>query len=161
MREVPVDRRREIQFQKVPQPDGTLKDQISGRQFDPSVVNQMVQLGATEEWTISNATEFWHPFHIHINDFQVVALNGQPYEAHGYEDTFPVPPHGSFTMRIRFTDFTGRFVFFAAQNTIDSSRSRPDFMPKEPPTSVATTRSALFSMPNMFARASRRLCGLW
>ena len=111
LRTVPVDRTRELEFQMVPQPDGTFKDQISGQQFDPDVVNQVVQLGATEEWTISNATEFWHPFHIHVNEFQVVALNGQPYEAHGYEDTFPVPPHGSFTMRIRFTDFTGRFVY--------------------------------------------------
>ena len=58
LRTVPVDRTRELEFQMVPQPDGTFKDQISGRQFDPDVVNQVVRLGATEEWTISNATEF-------------------------------------------------------------------------------------------------------
>jgi len=30
-------------------------------------------VGTTEEWTIRNASMSWHPFHIHINDYQVVA----------------------------------------------------------------------------------------
>ena len=40
-----------------------------------------------------------------------IAVNGRPVPVRYSEDTTPVPPHGSFTMRIRFTDFTGRFVY--------------------------------------------------
>ena len=53
----------------------------------------------------------WHPFHIHINDYQVVAVNGQPVPVRYHEDTTGIPPFGEFTMRTRFTDFPGRWVF--------------------------------------------------
>jgi len=41
----------------------------------------------------------------------VVAINGEPCTAHGYDDTFMVPPNGSITFRSRFLDYTGRFVY--------------------------------------------------
>ena len=56
---------------------------IDGKAFDPDRVDQTVELGALEEWTIHNDSDFWHPFHIHINDFQVVAIGDEPYDAHG------------------------------------------------------------------------------
>ena len=30
------------------------------------------KLGTTQEWTIKNVTQEFHPFHIHVNDFQVM-----------------------------------------------------------------------------------------
>ena len=71
---------------------------------------QTVALNAVEEWTISNANNYPHPFHIHINDSYVVKVNGEvvtPFWA----DTLPVPPKGNITFRMRFTDFTGKFVW--------------------------------------------------
>jgi suppressor of ftsI len=85
--------------------------EIDNQQFDEDRVDQWVQLGATEEWVINNDSNVWHPFHIHINDYQVTAVNGQPVTAHGYDDTTPVPPHGSITMRTRFLDYAGKFVY--------------------------------------------------
>jgi hypothetical protein len=38
-------------------------------------------------------------------------VNGRSVIARGYEDTVTVPPHGEVTIRSRFTDFTGRYVF--------------------------------------------------
>ena len=35
-----------------------------------------------------------HRFHIHINDFLVMSVNGQPYNAHGLQDTVVLPGHG-------------------------------------------------------------------
>jgi FtsP/CotA-like multicopper oxidase with cupredoxin domain len=102
-----VDQHREITFQV--QPNRVF--QIDGKQFDETRVDQIVQLGATEEWVINNDSNVWHPFHIHVNDFQVVAVNGEPVRAHSYEDTTQVPPHGSVTMRTRFLDFPGKFVY--------------------------------------------------
>ena len=66
-------------------------------------MDQKVPLNAMEEWVLFNTSEEWHPFHIHVNDFQVVAINGEPYTAHSYDDTFLIPAHGSFTMRAAFS----------------------------------------------------------
>jgi suppressor of ftsI len=52
-----------------------------------------------------------HPFHIHQNPFQVTHVNGLPYDGKGYNDTFPIPIGGDFTMRTLFEDFVGTFVF--------------------------------------------------
>ena len=103
-----VDRQRHLTFQIMGSPS---RFQIDGQMFDADRVDQTVPLNALEEWVIHNTSGDWHPFHIHVNDFQVVAINGEPYTAHGYDDTFLVPPYGSFTMRTRFLDFTGKFVY--------------------------------------------------
>ena len=71
---------------------------------------QTVALNAVEEWTINNVNGYPHPFHIHVNDSYVVKVNGEavtPYWA----DTLPVPPRGSITFRMRFTDFVGEYVW--------------------------------------------------
>ena len=63
-----------------------------------------------EEWTLRNASNEWHPFHIHVNPFQIVAINGVRQAGVRYADVVPVPPGGSVVIRQRFLDFTGRFV---------------------------------------------------
>jgi suppressor of ftsI len=52
-----------------------------------------------------------HPFHIHVNDFQVMSVNGQPYEAPGLQDTVVLPGRGQVVIRIPFEDFAGKFVY--------------------------------------------------
>ena len=79
--------------------------------FDGNRDDQVVRLNTTEEWVIRNASSTWHPFHIHINDYQVVAVNGQPVPVRYNEDTTGVPPFGEITMRTRFLDFPGRWVY--------------------------------------------------
>ena len=71
---------------------------------------QTVPLNAVEEWTIHSLNNYPHPFHIHINDMYVVKINDEPVTPF-WCDTLPVPSHGSFTFRMRFTDFTGKFVW--------------------------------------------------
>ena len=100
--------RRDITFQVFGSPE---QYAIDGHAFDPEQVDQTVRLNALEEWVIHNDSGDFHPFHIHVNDFQVVAINDQPQTAHGYNDTYLLPPHGSITMRTRFRDFTGKFVY--------------------------------------------------
>jgi FtsP/CotA-like multicopper oxidase with cupredoxin domain len=47
-----------------------------------------------------------------VNDFQVMSMNGRPYDARGLQDTVTIPPQGGETVvRIPFEDYTGRFVF--------------------------------------------------
>lgn len=83
---------------------------IDGHAFVEGRVDQTVKLGTTEEWTIRNESPEWHPFHIHVNDFQVMSRNGQALTPH-FEDTALLPPNGEIVMRTRFLDFTGKFVY--------------------------------------------------
>ena len=47
---------------------------IDRQQFSDGIVNQVMLLDTAEEWTIYNETTIAHPFHIHVNPFQVVEV---------------------------------------------------------------------------------------
>jgi FtsP/CotA-like multicopper oxidase with cupredoxin domain len=47
--------------------------QINGESFPENVIFQP-RLGTVEEWTILNYSNQPHPFHIHVNDFQVMSI---------------------------------------------------------------------------------------
>jgi FtsP/CotA-like multicopper oxidase with cupredoxin domain len=96
---------------------------INGKQFSGEI-DEFMKLGATEQWTLANdtlAAALAHPFHIHINPFQIVewfdpALNlppsgvkmGKPWV---WWDNFAIPPGGWVKMLTRFVDYTGTYVF--------------------------------------------------
>ncbi|MDR4511147.1 MAG: multicopper oxidase family protein [Nitrososphaeraceae archaeon] len=84
---------------------------IDGKIFDPNRVDQKVKLGDLEEWTIKNIDDEDHTFHIHVNDFQVMSVNGQQYDAHGLQDTVILPSNGEVVVRMPFEDFVGTFVY--------------------------------------------------
>jgi FtsP/CotA-like multicopper oxidase with cupredoxin domain len=84
---------------------------INDKEFDPDRVDVRPRLGTVEEWTLRNASNEQHPFHIHVNDFQVVSVGSEPYEAHGRQDTVPLLPGGDVVIRTPFADFTAKFVF--------------------------------------------------
>ena len=84
---------------------------INGTQYNPNITNVYVPLGSVEEWHLVNATLERHPFHIHVNDFQVTSIGGQPVNAKGTQDTVILPVGNDVVIRQRFTQFTGRFVF--------------------------------------------------
>ena len=102
-------------------PSGQARVTINGRKFEEEHFEETVQLGATEEWTIYNdnpgAGGAAHPFHIHINPFQVVAIktgpNAQEIELPKpwvWWDNIALPPGGHIRMRSRFVDFSGAYV---------------------------------------------------
>jgi FtsP/CotA-like multicopper oxidase with cupredoxin domain len=88
---------------------------IDNKTFDPNRIDQKVKLGTVEEWKLVNLDPAdsgnIHPFHIHVNDFQVVSVNGKPYDAHGYQDTVIIPTNGDVVIRIPFEDFVGKSVY--------------------------------------------------
>ena len=111
------------------------KHTINGKQFDGDIDQSMV-LGATEEWTLYNdSTGAAHPFHIHINPFQVVEIfnpaggNTTPVKLKQpwiWWDNFAIPPAyqpptptggtppppvpGYVKMITRFVDYAGVYV---------------------------------------------------
>jgi FtsP/CotA-like multicopper oxidase with cupredoxin domain len=85
---------------------------IDGKPFDDDRVDQVVELGAVEEWTVVNDSPLMHPFHIHVNPYQLTHVDGGPVEEPGYRDTVSIHPNGgSITFRILFADFPGTSVF--------------------------------------------------
>jgi FtsP/CotA-like multicopper oxidase with cupredoxin domain/plastocyanin len=94
---------------------------IDNQYFSHGRVDQTVVLGATEMWRIFNEHEAfagWHPFHLHVNDFDVLHTSVSPGELQPafYQDTVPLPPlndegPGRVDISSTFADFTGRFVY--------------------------------------------------
>lgn len=105
LRTRPVDTRRTITMSMT----GGFK--IDGKPFDHDRVDQVVELGALEEWTIVNDSVLVHPFHIHVNPFQVTHIDGVAVDEPSYRDTVTVKPRGSVTFRTVFEDFTGKSLF--------------------------------------------------
>jgi suppressor of ftsI len=103
-----VDRRRTLVFSENTR---TNRFFIDGKRFNHDRIDQRVKLGAVEEWTIRNVSRERHPFHIHVNDFQVISVDGRPYNARSLADTFPLPVGGEIVIRMHFTDFTGEYVY--------------------------------------------------
>ncbi len=112
-------------------PDGSApKYMINGKQFSDHVVDEKMMLDTAEEWTIFNSTStIFHPFHIHINPFQVTEIFDPTTMTAPLRipppwiwwDTFGLPPaaippggsvrqNGYIKMLTRFVDFPGSFV---------------------------------------------------
>lgn len=97
--------------------------------MDP--VTEKPVLGATEIWSFINVTDFAHPIHIHLIQFQV--LNRQPFDLElynetgqinmigpvtapgpgekGWKDTVSAPPGEITRIIARFVPHTGRYVW--------------------------------------------------
>jgi suppressor of ftsI len=80
---------------------------MNGHAWDPSYSEWTSTLGTVEEWFIRNDTEQDHPFHVHVNPFQITKVNGVTVPFSGHQDVAIVPRFGSITVRTKFTDFTG------------------------------------------------------
>jgi FtsP/CotA-like multicopper oxidase with cupredoxin domain len=111
LRRMHVDRYRQIVFHEVVPPSGKTQYLVNGHLFDPNYVPITMKLNSVEQWTIVNTDSEWHTFHIHQNPFQVISLNGRPPGYVSYEDTVGIPAFSRVVIRMRPTDFTGKFVF--------------------------------------------------
>ena len=88
--------------------------------YDPNSVEDkyVLELNTTEEWMLRNLAGGGHPFHIHVNPFQVVEVyNGRtrermvfnPLDA-PWQDVVAIPPEGYVKIRQRYLTFPGDFV---------------------------------------------------
>ena len=67
---------------------------INGKSFDPTRVDEFIEAGATEIWSIRNMSPMAHPFHAHAIQYQILSRNGVPATGTdlGWKDTFLVQP---------------------------------------------------------------------
>ncbi|MEO8590715.1 MAG: multicopper oxidase domain-containing protein [Flavobacteriales bacterium] len=81
--------------------------EINNALFDMDVINETVELGATEIWEFTNNTMVAHPIHIHDIQFNILDRNGAAPEdwENGWKDVVYVPAQGSARVITRFDDF--------------------------------------------------------
>lgn len=105
---------------------------INGQGFNMDEVAETVKLNTTEIWEIRNeknpgammdANGMAHPMHIHGVQFQVIDRQVMPglkagwdtvrdgYVDEGWKDTILVMPGERVKLLMRFSDFTGKFVY--------------------------------------------------
>ncbi|WP_350339744.1 multicopper oxidase family protein [Actinotalea lenta] len=90
---------------------GGMQFLIDGRAFDADRVDQRVELGTVEEWTIRNATMMDHPFHLHVWPMQVVDGTDAARERVDVRDVVDVPAGGQVVVRIAFARHAGATVY--------------------------------------------------
>jgi len=89
---------------------------INNQLYDEFAVPTTVFLGECEEWHIvvpsgeHGGTE-GHPFHIHVNDFEVKSIAGIEQRQGLIQDTIWVQQNTASVIRMRFKQWTGKSVF--------------------------------------------------
>lgn len=89
---------------------------INNQLYDEFAVPTVVALNDCEEWHIivpdsaRGGTE-GHPFHIHVNDFEVKSIAGIEQPPGTIQDTLWVAQDTGSVIRMRFKDWTGKSVF--------------------------------------------------
>ncbi|MDH7459897.1 multicopper oxidase family protein [Chitinophagaceae bacterium 26-R-25] len=86
---------------------------INDRQFNRDSVDTKVKLGSLEEWTVINASDEMHCFHIHQINMQVIEIDGKQVEFNGYNDVVNMPPKSTIKLLLPFTEdyMLGKFVY--------------------------------------------------
>jgi L-ascorbate oxidase len=129
----------ELTFAIQPQPQQTLfgiANQLqtspgyNPQPYHPARLDRKLKLGTAEEWKLTSVPGAGHPFHIHINPFEIVsivntnnptvdvsapgAFDGGDPQYPGlrglFKDTLWVKPGYEITIRTRYRRFTGEFV---------------------------------------------------
>ncbi len=78
-------------------------------------VSAAPRYGTREIWTLKNGGGGWdHPIHIHFEEGQVLARNGDPSQVPAWEkgrkDVYRLRPGGSVTITMQFRDWGGMFM---------------------------------------------------
>lgn len=115
-----------IDVETLPEPSRTRRIELSmamgmggmaflfnGHPFDPQRIDAAVTLDTVEDWELVNVDpdRMDHPFHLHVNSFQVISRNGQPEPYGAWKDTVLVKGAETVRIRIPFRDFVGRTVY--------------------------------------------------
>lgn len=89
---------------------------INNMQYNEQEVPTVVRLDDVEEWHLTipaasaGGTE-GHPFHIHVNGFEVISINGDAVPPGLIQDTVWLPPATTVVVRMAFKEFAGKAVY--------------------------------------------------
>lgn len=81
--------------------------EVCGKTFDPASPPRSLELGKADEWIVKSSLIAGHPFHIHVNPFEVIdEKTGERY----WKDTLLIKPGRTVRLRTRYETFDGDFV---------------------------------------------------
>jgi spore coat protein A len=86
---------------------------INGLMFDPARIDADPRLGTTEIWEFENRSDQAHDVHLHLVQFQTLAVGIQlpaPIRR-GWKDTQRVSPHETISVVVRFDGYPGVYAF--------------------------------------------------
>jgi FtsP/CotA-like multicopper oxidase with cupredoxin domain len=87
-----------IDLNKQPNEFGVGSQDYAPRPYDPGRIDRVLPLGHAKEWSL-NSQVFSHPFHIHVNPFQIVAIfdpNGKDVSAPDAIDDYTGAPDANY-----------------------------------------------------------------
>jgi spore coat protein A len=120
---------------------------INGQTFDVNRVDAQPVLGTTEKWILTNPLpgEWSHVIHIHLSNQQILSRNGAqpgPYEL--MKESWYLNPGDTIELLIKFTDYTGRFVFHChiLEHEDDSMMGQFEVVTTPPPATATPAASA-------------------
>lgn len=90
---------------------------INGHDFDVDPLTVTSTVGGYEVWDITSQCMMDHVFHIHVNNFQILGMSGDPVGYNLYtqipaiKDSVYVPRGSTVRILVRVADFTGMTMF--------------------------------------------------
>jgi FtsP/CotA-like multicopper oxidase with cupredoxin domain len=97
--------------------------EINEKKYQPGFIDHTVSLNAIEQWELTNSSSMLHPFHIHLNPFQVIDGPDHLIDSEApdipdnwiWRDTVGIPvgtpeSPGRVRIRTRFLTYHGRYV---------------------------------------------------
>ena len=97
---------------------------VNGKSFHPNRLDFHAQPGQAVEYILINANHNVHPFHIHVNRFQVQEMGSElsterypvlkhvmDFNPKVWRDTVVVPPNGRTRIWVQYKNYTGKTVF--------------------------------------------------
>src|SRR3546814_14607823 len=75
--------------------------------MDMPRIDEVVRIGTSEIWEISNVSMMAHPFHVHDGQFRILDRNGLPPSVgeQGLKDVVVVAPRERVRILMRFDDY--------------------------------------------------------
>lgn len=83
--------------------------QVDGKEYDVNDPPVALNLGNTEQWELVSV-RFNHPFHIHVNPFEVITTTEDGEETGVWRDTIMVTEGNPVTIRTRYKKYIGKTV---------------------------------------------------
>ena len=89
---------------------------INNGVYDEHAIPQVIDVNSAEEWILSVPDDHHggsegHPFHIHVNSFEVISIDGKVQPPGTIQDTIWVGASSEVVIRMKFRQWTGKSVF--------------------------------------------------
>ena len=164
IQESEIVRKREVKFSFIDNTNlGIFIFTIDGKVLNPARVDYTMALDTAEEWLITNDKGSDHPFHFHVNWFELHSVvdhegNLTVYDPPLWMDTANIPRDGEIVIRQRFQNYQGKAVFHChiLNHEDEGMMSVIEFVTAEPKTETLTNAGGVLLSPDYEGQVTAR-----